>query len=244
MGTIPKTHPRYRSLTERHLIEEGFRNGITHVQGLIAQGRGEAFDYLLGERTRPFAKKAAKAAAAMLLLAEKPVISVNGNVAALCPDEVRGLCRLLGCTVEVNLFYRSSERVRKIVKHLRKHSIEALGSKAGARIPSIKSARRLVEKEGIHSADVVLVMLEDGDRTEMLKKAGKKAVAIDLNPLSRTAGKADITVVDNVIRALPCITAEVRKLKKARRKRLQGIVRKFDNRKNLSKAVGFIRGKA
>ena len=35
---------------------------------------------------------------------------------------------------------------------------------------------------------------------------GKKVIAIDLNPLSRTAKKATLTVVDEVTRALPVIT--------------------------------------
>lgn len=48
---IPESHPRYQSLLTRHRIEEGVEKGITSRQGLIAQGRGEAFDYLLGERT-------------------------------------------------------------------------------------------------------------------------------------------------------------------------------------------------
>ncbi|MGM0591520.1 MAG: phosphopantothenate/pantothenate synthetase, partial [Halobacteriota archaeon] len=48
---IPPDHPRYQSLLTRHQIEEGVQRGITSKQGLIAEGRGEAFDYLLGERT-------------------------------------------------------------------------------------------------------------------------------------------------------------------------------------------------
>jgi len=88
---IPADHPRYASLMTRHRIEAGVEKGITSQQGLIAQGRGEAFDYLLGERTIPSADRAARAAAATLLLAEQPVISVNGNVAALAPTETVAL---------------------------------------------------------------------------------------------------------------------------------------------------------
>jgi 4-phosphopantoate--beta-alanine ligase len=58
----------------------------------------------------------------------------------------------------------------------------------------------------MYAADVVLVPLEDGDRCEVLVGMGKKVIAIDLNPLSRTAKKATLTVVDEVTRALPVIT--------------------------------------
>jgi len=47
---IPRSHPRYKSLMTRELIVEGVKKGITSTQGLIAQGRGEAFDYLIGEK--------------------------------------------------------------------------------------------------------------------------------------------------------------------------------------------------
>ena len=82
---IPRDHPRHASLKIRELLVEGCEKGITTLQGLIAHGRGEAFDYLLGERTTSVAKEATRAAGAALLLAKDPVISVNGNVAALCP---------------------------------------------------------------------------------------------------------------------------------------------------------------
>ena len=80
---IPKSHPRYASLVARERVAEGVKKGFTSSQGLIAQGRGECFDYLLGERTTPSAEAATRAAAALLLLAETPALSVNGNVAAL-----------------------------------------------------------------------------------------------------------------------------------------------------------------
>lgn len=100
---IPESHPRYQSLLTRHRIEAGVEKGITSRQGLIAQGRGEAFDYLLGEQTIPSADEAARAAAAHLLLAEHPVISVNGNVAALCPEETVELANAADADIEVNL---------------------------------------------------------------------------------------------------------------------------------------------
>jgi hypothetical protein len=85
---------------------------------LLAHGRGEALDYLLGEETTPVARKAIRAATALLLTSERPVISVNGNAAALVGEELVRLSRTLGAPLEVNLFYRSVERVRRIRDHL------------------------------------------------------------------------------------------------------------------------------
>lgn len=69
MTDVPKSHPRYVSLVLRDRIVAGVEAGITSPHGLIAHGRGEAYDYLVGERTRPFARRAVRAAAAMLLRA-------------------------------------------------------------------------------------------------------------------------------------------------------------------------------
>ena len=55
---IPKSHPRYASLVARERVAKGVKKGFTSSQGLIAQGRGECFDYLLGERTTPSAEAA------------------------------------------------------------------------------------------------------------------------------------------------------------------------------------------
>src|SRR6056297_3511865 len=106
---IPESHPRYESLLTRHRIEDGVERGITSQQGLIAQGRGEAFDYLLGEETITSADEAARAAAAELLLAEHPVLSVNGNVAALVAEEIVDLADTVGADIEINLFNRTEE---------------------------------------------------------------------------------------------------------------------------------------
>src|SRR6056297_3232867 len=106
---IPEDHPRYESLLTRHRIEAGVEKGITSKQGLIAEGRGEAFDYLLGEETIPSADAAERAAVAHLLLADHPVISVNGNVAALVPGEIVELAEAVDADIEVNLFNRTPE---------------------------------------------------------------------------------------------------------------------------------------
>ena len=64
---IPKSHPRYESLKYRHKIIEGMKNLVVAEAGLIAHGRGECFDYILGEKTNKPAKEAIKAAVALLL---------------------------------------------------------------------------------------------------------------------------------------------------------------------------------
>ena len=51
MPLIPKSHPRAKSLLIREKLVDGFDNGLVAKEGLLAQGRGEAFDYLLGEKT-------------------------------------------------------------------------------------------------------------------------------------------------------------------------------------------------
>jgi len=237
---IPKTHPRYLSLTQRHALGRGIRKGITHIQGLIAHGRGEAFDYLIGERTTREAKRAIRAAVALLLLAKNPVISVNGNVAALCAREVSRLAKVVGAKVEVNLFYRTEKRTRAIARELRKYGIKALTS-ADARLPFLKSKRSLVSRDGIWNADVVLVPLEDGDRAEALRRMGKRVIAIDLNPLSRTAKAASTTIVDNITRALPLLAKEAGRMRKWSTARLRRLARQFNNKRNLKESLFIIK---
>ncbi|HEX2023010.1 MAG TPA: phosphopantothenate/pantothenate synthetase, partial [Candidatus Thermoplasmatota archaeon] len=197
----------------RARIEEGVKAGLVATQGLIAHGRGEAFDYLLGEATVPPADEAARAAAAHLLLAKRPVLSVNGNTAVLVPDELAELQRELGCRVEVNLFHRSEERVRRLKEHLEKHGcVDVLGLGAQPTIPGLDHERARSTPEGIAGADVVLVPLEDGDRCQALRAMGKTVLVVDLNPLSRTARAASVSVTDNVRRAVPNVTRHVRAL--------------------------------
>jgi len=234
---IPLNHPRRKSLLAREKLIDGYRRGLVCDSGLIAQGRGEAFDYLIGERTRSPARKAIKAAAAALLLAEHPVISVNGNDAALAAEDISRLAKGLGCAIEVNLFYRTQERVEKIAAHLRKAGAgKVLGIHPDARIPELNSERRKVSSNGIYSADCVLIPLEDGDRCEALVKMGKRTIAIDLNPMSRTARMAHITIVDELTRAIPLITEEVRRMRGKDTAYLKSILKRYDNKKVLAKS--------
>jgi len=241
MGNIPKSHPRYNSLKTREKISKSVVKGITHHTGLIAHGRGEAFDYLLGEKTNKYSYEAEKISAAALLLANNPVISINGNVAALNPKECIILSKIIPAKLEINLFHRSKDRINKIYDELIKNgATEIYGKKTDASIPFLDHDRGKCSKEGIFSADVVLVPLEDGDRCQALRKMGKKVIAIDLNPLSRTAKEADISIIDNVIRAIPNITYFVRKYKDYNKEKLRYMVDNWNNNLMLKKICNYI----
>lgn len=234
---IPKTHPRAESLYIREKLVHAFDSGLVAKEGLMAHGRGEAFDYLIGEKTSKAAKNAIKAAASMLLLAKTPVISVNGNIAGLCPKEIVELARASGAKIEINLFYSSKKRKQNILRTLRKNGasrVLGLDKKDSTKLSGLDSARRIVDKNGIYVADVVVVPLEDGDRTLALKKAGKKVITFDLNPLSRTAQTADVTIVDNVVRGIQELITVCRKTKNPSKTT-------FDNKKNLTDSIIEIR---
>lgn len=244
---IPSNHPRAKSLYIRELLVAGFRNGLVAPEGLIAYGRGEAFDYLLGERTTEVARDAAKAASSTLLLAKCPVISVNGNVAALCAKEIVELSHVTGAAIEVNLFYRTVEREIAIEKELKKNKAKivlGIDSKASIRIPELQSERRRVDSNGIYKADTVLVPLEDGDRAAALVNMGKTVITIDLNPLSRTAKVAQLTIVDNIIRAIPEMIVAAKLLKRKKASVMKKIVEQFDNKANLEESLKNIQGAA
>lgn len=230
MNQIPSSHPRAKSLYIREKLVHAFDAGLVAKEGLMAHGRGEAFDYLIGEKTSKSAKKAILAAAFMLKNAQNPVISVNGNIAGLCPREIVLLAKAADAKIEVNLFYATETRRQNIYKTLKKNGAEkiyGMDKKNSTKLSGLDSARRIVDKDGIYSADVVVVPLEDGDRTLALKKAGKKVITFDLNPMSRTAETADITIVDNVVRAIVLLIKSCKNPKKIQ----------FDNSKNLSLAI-------
>ncbi len=242
---IPPDHPRAESLRKREQLIHHWKLGVVADAGLIAQGRGEAFDYLLGEETTAQALEATRAAAAYLLLAKRPVISVNGNAAALVPGELVKLSRATGAALEVNLFYRSPRRLKAIASVLRRAGAkEVLGvrprRKRGAVIPELSSMRRIVDPEGIFAADVVLVPLEDGDRVEALQRMGKLTIAVDLNPLSRTSQRATVTIVDNVVRAIPNLTSMAEELKGAHPSKLNALVGEYDNKRVLGSSIAAI----
>jgi 4-phosphopantoate--beta-alanine ligase len=223
-------------LNIREKIVSGYNNGLVAKEGLLAHGRGEAFDYLIGERTMRSARTAINAAAVTLLTAKNSVISVNGNIAALCPKEIIQLAKITKSKIEVNLFYHNEDRKKKIVKHLKNAGAkQVLGTnpRSNRKIIGIDSPRRIIDKDGIFAADVILIPLEDGDRTQALKNAGKTIITFDLNPLSRTAQTADITIVDNVIRGMRLLISAC---KKTKTKKVS-----FNNRKALASAISEIK---
>ena len=207
---VPKTHPRYISLSIRDKLVSGVKKGTTSSHGLLAHGRGEAFDYILGEKTRPAARKQIKRAAVMLKRAKHPVISVNGNAAALVPKELVQLSKVLGAPLEVNIFHASKVRERKIAAWLKKNGAKSVLLPGKGRIKYIESNRKYCHEEGIAKADVVFVPLEDGDRAEALVKMGKKVITVDLNARSRTARFATVCIVDNICRAMPLLIKNMR----------------------------------
>ena len=237
---IPKSHPRYKSLLSRDKIVNAYKSGILADSGMIAHGRGEAFDYLIGEKTTETAEKAIEAAAAALILAKNPIISVNGNTTALVPQHVVKLAEVLGAKIEINLFYRTPQRVETIWKFLKDHGAgEILGTEEEEfkHIEGLDSPRGNVSPEGMYNADVILVSLEDGDRTEALVNSGKFVIAVDLNPLSRTAKTASLTIVDNITRAMPCIIDKVIKLKDKDPDELKNLADNFNNINNLKESL-------
>ena len=230
---IPKDHPRYRSLVTREKLARYTRNGIVSLEGLTAHGRGEAFDYLIGERTTDSARLAERIAAAMLMSARHPILSVNGNTAALAAKEIAALQKASGAMVEVNLFHRTEERVKQIEELLRKTGSDVFSGEAERLLP-LSHDRAWCRREGMFTADVVLVPLEDGDRCEALVRMGKTVIAIDLNPLSRTARSASLTIVDELTRALPIITSACKELSEPECRQL---TRSVNNHYLLSEAI-------
>ena len=230
---IPVDHPRYRSLVTRERLADCAKKGIVAWEGLTAHGRGEAFDYIIGERTTGSALMAERTAAAMLLMANHPVISVNGNTAALAAHEISALQKACGACVEVNLFHRTEARVNMIEDLLREAGVDVFSGDAEQLLP-LSHDRAWCRGEGMFSADVVLVPLEDGDRCEALVAMGKTVIAIDLNPLSRTARSATLTIVDELTRALPQITHACREISEPEKKSL---ISSVDNHYLLSEAI-------
>jgi 4-phosphopantoate--beta-alanine ligase len=133
----------------------------------------------------------------------------------------------------VNLFHRTKDRIEKITRLLEAGGAEVSSGRAEPLLP-LPHDRAWVRREGMYAADVVLVPLEDGDRCEALVRMGKNVIAVDLNPLSRTARAATVTIVDELTRALPNITAACRDLTQEERGKL---IASLNNRKFLKEAM-------
>tara|TARA_B100001250_G_scaffold360858_1_gene338619 strand:+ start:936 stop:1658 length:723 start_codon:yes stop_codon:yes gene_type:complete len=205
----------------RKLLTDAAASGMLADSALIAHGRGEAFDYLLGEMTCESAREAIRESAARLLAAKQPVISLNGNTVALAAPELLACAAVLNCAIEINIYYRTPERMVALLSTIEQRKSEAqqrfpelatqisavpiLGANPDVRIPNLDGPRANCHSDGIFSADVILVPLEDGDRCEALIAMGKTVCVIDLNPLSRTAKMATITIVDELTRCVPLL---------------------------------------
>ena len=227
MGEVPPTHPRYKSLMARKMLTDAAAGGLLADSALIAHGRGEAFDYLLGEMTCESAREAIRETAARLLAAKQPVISLNGNSVALAASELLACAAVLGCAIEINIYYRTPERMAALLSTMEQRKNEAiqrfpelgsqiiavpiLGAKPDTKIPNLDGPRANCHSDGIFSADVILVPLEDGDRCEALVAMGKTVCVIDLNPLSRTAKTATVTIVDELTRCAPLLLDDLQK---------------------------------
>lgn len=234
---IPEGHPRYRSLTVRERLSEMVDRGLVTQTGLISHGRGEAFDYLMGEKTLEPSLKAEKAAAAYMLKAKNPVICVNGNAAALDPKNIVLLAQTIPAKIEVNIFHRTEERMELLISYMEENGAkEVLGRDPDSRIPGLSSDRALCTKEGIYDSDVILVPIEDGDRAKALADMGKIVISIDLNPLSRTSKAASVSISDEMTRALENIIRFVRELKDSDED-INETIRDFSNNENRKKVI-------
>ncbi|MCL2143289.1 MAG: phosphopantothenate/pantothenate synthetase [Methanomassiliicoccaceae archaeon] len=237
---IPKDHPRYDSLVTRERLAELVKKGLVTPTGLISHGRGEAFDYLMGERTTDSALRAERAATAYLLEAKRPVICVNGNAAALDAERLISLAEATGSKMEVNIFHRTEERMAALIDYMEERGAKGiLGRNADSRILGLSSYRALCTGEGIYSSDVILVPIEDGDRAEALVRMGKTVLAIDLNPLSRTSRTATVSIADEMSRALANMITFANELKNSAAER-KNILKGFSNADNRKAAVGLI----
>jgi len=197
----------------REMLSEMVDKGLVSQTGLISHGRGEAFDYLMGERTLPAALLAEKAAAAYLLGAARPVICVNGNAAALARMNLINLAEQIPAKIEVNIFHRTEERMDLLIEYMEETGAEVLGRDPDASIPGLSSDRALCTSEGIFRSDVILVPIEDGDRAQALTKMGKVVISIDINPLSRTSKTATVSICDEITRAVENIIGFVQDMK-------------------------------
>ena len=205
--------------------------------GIIAHGRGEAFDYLLGERTIPSADEAEKVAACYLLQAKNPVLCVNGNAAVVAGREIVLLSQSIPAKVEVNLFHRNDERMEKVISYMEGLGCnDVKGRNPDSLIPGIASERARCCSDGIHGADVIMVPIEDGDRAQALAAMGKVVITIDLNPLSRTSKAATVPIVDEASRALDNICRHVESLRDNEKERLN-CINSFNAEDVLQRAV-------
>ena len=112
------SHPRYASLLEKRGGVAVLGRGCSLIPPSWHMDVVRRFDYLLGERSHSFALDATHHAARCLFHAHRPVISVNGNTVALASDQLLLLAARINATIEINIFYRTQERMRALFTHL------------------------------------------------------------------------------------------------------------------------------
>jgi 4-phosphopantoate--beta-alanine ligase len=71
---------------------------------------------------------------------------------------------------------------------------------------------------------------------------GKNVIVVDLNPLSRSAQTATVTIADNIVRAVPNMLALATEMKGMPRRDLEKIVEEFHNKTALAAALDEICG--
>lgn len=235
-------------INSRKIMIEALRKKIATETGLIALGRSEIFEIFFDGDTPAPTRDVIDAVAARLLLAEYPVISVNGNAVALSAKDLIKLAKEINAKIEVNLLYRTNERLEAIRRFLNDEGasddiilIPEYGT--ADTLDGISSARKFIHKEGISKADVVLVLMEDGDRVKALVDRGKVVIAIEINPLSPTASMANVALIDNIVRAIPAIKNAVSELKKKKKDELKIIAATYDHESYLSKVIELLRTK-
>ena len=211
-------------------MADAVEKGLVNPTGLISHGRGEAYDYLMGEKSLEPSLRAEKAAAAFLLRARNPVVCVNGNAAALDAKNLIRLTETIPAKMEVNIFHRTEERMELLISYMESEGAkDVLGRESDERIPGLSHARALCTKEGIFDCDVIVVPIEDGDRAQALVGMGKVVISIDLNPLSRTSKSATVSICDEMTRALENISDFIEELR-GKDSEIDEIIESYDNR--------------
>ena len=164
MSDVPKTHPRYLSLALRDTIVAGVEQRdylcpwayrARAWGGFRLPHRGN--DTTLRDGGNPRGGGDASSRSTPCHLRQRAML------AALAPDGLIALGRVLNAPLEVNIFHTETGREQRIREHLLKHGAsDVLMPTTQAQLSYIDSNRKFVHPDGIFKADVVFVPLEDG----------------------------------------------------------------------------------
>jgi len=231
---IPKDHPRYKSLVTREHLAECARTGIVSLEGLTSHGRGEAFDYLLGEKTSESALLAGKDCGGPAphrktpgALRERQHRGACGTRNRASPEGKRGARR--GQPLPPDTRTGTADRDGSSAMPVRT-VFSGRSRSASSRSPTTGPFCR---REGCLLPMSCLSRSKTATAARCSVGMGKKVIAIDLNPLSRTAKTATLTVVDEVTRALPEIAQACTALSDGK---CRSLVAVMDNRVFLQEA--------